>query len=342
MTVSLSLSLSLKQAFKRGCLILLLTNSLTAFAQLKVNNIGYIGIGNNNPAYKLDVEGSFRYSAWTDVIMDWTGLASSPAIVPERDWYLQLGKQNRRLGNIFVCGIHTTSLWWDSDGDIKTNIQPINNPIEILQGMNGKTYNFTDGYLNNLPESEKLLYSQSQFGFIADEMNEILPNLVYTYSDSVITRSSINYVAIIPILVEAIKQQQNTISEMQNQLSACCGSQSGMVGQKKLDIVKDTKVLGGFVARPSGDTSNGAVLFQNNPNPYTEKTEIRFSIPQSSQVAFLIVYNLNGEQLKKYNIDSKGLQSIIINGNEFNAGSYYYTLIVDDKEVSTKKMILVK
>jgi hypothetical protein len=40
-SLSLSLSLSLlRQAFKKVCFILLLTQSLTAFAQLKVNNIG--------------------------------------------------------------------------------------------------------------------------------------------------------------------------------------------------------------------------------------------------------------------------------------------------------------
>jgi hypothetical protein len=56
----------------------------------------------------------------------------------------------------------------------------------------------------------------------------------------------------------------------------------------------------------------------------------------------ILIYNLNGEQLKKYTFSSHGKQSIVINGNEFNAGSYYYTLIVDNKEVDTKKMILVK
>lgn len=320
MTVShLSLSL-LRQAFKKVCFILLLTQSLTAFAQLKVNNIGYIGIGNNSPTYKLDVEGTVRYSNWTDVILNWSGLSGGPVMYPEQDWYLQLGKSTNRIGNIFVTGIHTNNLWYDSDAEVKQEIQSVKSAVKLVQALNGKTYRFKDYFFENLPEVEKKIYTRTQFGFIAEELEQVLPSLVYT--DSGTTHSRINYIGIIPILVEAIKEQQLLIDRF-----------------AETQYVKKDISAGTFELI---NKENEAFLLQNIPNPYTEKTEIKFNVPQSASIAMILIYNLNGEQLKKYTFSSHGKQSIVINGNEFNAGSYYYTLIVDNKEVDTKKMILVK
>ena len=51
---------------------------------------------------------------------------------------------------------------------------------------------------------------------------------------------------------------------------------------------------------------------------------------------------MQGLQKKAFNITSKGKASILINGSELQAGMYLYTLIVDGKEVDTKKMILTE
>ena len=49
---------------------------------------------------------------------------------------------------------------------------------------------------------------EKQYGFIAQNIQEILPELVKT---NINDRLSVNYIAMIPILVEAIKEQQNII-----------------------------------------------------------------------------------------------------------------------------------
>jgi hypothetical protein len=49
-------------------------------------------------------------------------------------------------------------------------------------------------------------------GFIAQELKEVFPELVYQETDS--SEYSINYIGLIPILVEALKEQQILIEEL--------------------------------------------------------------------------------------------------------------------------------
>jgi hypothetical protein len=47
-------------------------------------------------------------------------------------------------------------------------------------------------------------------------------------------------------------------------------------------------------------------------------------------------------QLQQYNVNGKGKQTITISGNSLEPGMYLYALVVDGKEVDTKRMILTK
>jgi len=41
-------------------------------------------------------------------------------------------------------------------------------------------------------------------------------------------------------------------------------------------------------------------------------------------------------------MNGKGKQSVTINGNSLQPGMYLYALVIDGKEVDTKRMILTK
>jgi hypothetical protein len=47
-------------------------------------------------------------------------------------------------------------------------------------------------------------------------------------------------------------------------------------------------------------------------------------------------------ELQQYSINGKGKQSVTINGNSLEPGMYLYSLVIDGKEVDTKRMILTK
>ncbi len=93
---------------------------------------------------------------------------------------------------------------------------------------------------------------------------------------------------------------------------------------------------------PDTQAEQGATLYQNTPNPFSETTQIKFHIPSSVKNASLCIYNLQGNQIKQFNIAQRGNGSQEISGREFTAGIYLYALITDGKEVDVKRMILTE
>ena len=85
----------------------------------------------------------------------------------------------------------------------------------------------------------------------------------------------------------------------------------------------------------------GAVLYQNTPNPFNESTVIRYTLPEGTEKASIMIYNMNGEQLKVYG-GLQGNSQLEINGHALKAGMYLYSLIVNGKEIDTKRMILTR
>ncbi len=108
-----------------------------------------------------------------------------------------------------------------SDQMFKTDVQEIQNPMETLNQLAPKDY-----FLDTINFGQMNFTSNKQFGFIAQEVETILPNLVYDSHfpdeyDSIgnlinpgFSYKSMNYTGIIPLNTAAIKQLDR---EFQNQ-----------------------------------------------------------------------------------------------------------------------------
>ena len=84
-----------------------------------------------------------------------------------------------------------------------------------------------------------------------------------------------------------------------------------------------------------------ATLAQNTPNPFSERTTIRFTLPENAQNAFIYIFDMSGKMQKQIPVDSS-MESVIIEGYELRAGMYIYSLVIGGKEIDTKRMILSK
>ena len=351
-----------------------------ATAQLKISTYGNVGIGTNNPdpASKLHVfgnsyfNGNVRISAWTDFIFDWTGkCCGSPVMYPENDWYLQLGKKDRNIGTIYTDMLYCRHYQSYSDERSKENIIRLESPIiEKVMRISGYRYNFTAAlYPENLPNEVISELTKTKIGFLAQELERIFPELV-TVPDSTNNFYSVDYMGMIPVLVEAIKEQQaqiqsgdslvtalaKTISKQQTQIERL----QEMVVEQQSDIrllmeqidkccsksdngsAPENSPAGGNTMKNTETFTETAKLFQNVPNPFSVNTEIRFEIPENASTAKLIIHDMQGAEIKSYSIAQKGLSSIVINGFELPAGMYMYTLLVNNTMIDTKKMILTK
>jgi hypothetical protein len=92
-----------------------------------------------------------------------------------------------------------------SDQRLKENITPIPNALEKVLSISGNTFDWNE-------KSEK---EGSDVGIIAQEILEVLPEVVTTRDNGYL---AVRYEKLVPLLIEAIKEQQETISNLQNRL----------------------------------------------------------------------------------------------------------------------------
>lgn len=111
--------------------------------------------------------------------------------------------------HLHVAGrVKTTGINETSDARMKKNISQIDNALDKVLKMNGVTYNWR---VDEFPQEN--LTDDLQHGLIAQELETIIPELVLTDEEG---WKSIEYTHLVPVLIEALKEQQEII-QSQNQ-----------------------------------------------------------------------------------------------------------------------------
>ncbi|MCX7994010.1 MAG: tail fiber domain-containing protein, partial [Fimbriimonadales bacterium] len=160
---------------------------------------GRVGIAQTNPGARLHVQGESG-NQFTAIITgsggqlqtDWpTGWAGGLAT-----W------------DICAQSIRYSTLSSRSDERLKRDITPLDAQYELqrLLQLRPVSYFWRDEQMH------KAVGEQPQFGFIAQELREIFPELVLEGGEDNIL--SVNYQALIPLLVNAIQLQQREIEQL--------------------------------------------------------------------------------------------------------------------------------
>jgi hypothetical protein len=92
-----------------------------------------------------------------------------------------------------------------SDETQKTDITAITDAIETVKQLNGVKYKWIDNH------------NQPSIGVIAQEIEKVLPEVVTTNKNGL---KSVSYGNIVGVLIEAIKEQQVRIEELERKLNA--------------------------------------------------------------------------------------------------------------------------
>ncbi|NNE26285.1 MAG: T9SS type A sorting domain-containing protein [Saprospiraceae bacterium] len=91
-----------------------------------------------------------------------------------------------------------------------------------------------------------------------------------------------------------------------------------------------------------GVDNSAFTLYQNIPNPFTQTTEIRFNLPEDSEVLFS-VYDVSGRQLMQQKTRySAGEHSIILHRDDLQASGVMYYTMETGSGFASKKMIQIK
>jgi len=203
-------------------LVLIFTLSLVAcsfgaFAQVKVDSNGYVGINQSVPTHNLDWFGTGRFWAISggQLIFDNTGYGSVATIRPLDNWNGCLGRSDKIFNLVYADHVIAHQVTTDSDENLKENIKNLDGSLGKIQKLRGVSYNLKSGYFNVSDPSLKAKLdpeNKNEIGFLAQELKEVFPEVVFL--DTTSNLYSVSYSSLVPVLVEAIKEQQAQIEEL--------------------------------------------------------------------------------------------------------------------------------
>ena len=169
------------------------------------NNITTIGYGagvnaSNRMAFGITPSASNHTKAW--------GFGTNNFVSGNTNYAIRVGSQNGNNGN--EAGLTTAGVWTNaSDLNKKTNIQNLNYGLKEVLKLRPVSFNWKDSNTHDI-------------GFIAQEVKEIIPELVYGKEGDL----SLAYSQVPVVLVNAIAEQnqelildQNNFTEFEKELN---------------------------------------------------------------------------------------------------------------------------
>jgi len=318
--------------------------SIEAQAQLKVHSDNHVSIGSltNSGGVQIYPSGytEFQpslYSNWA-----WLNVIYAP-LETSKCWIVQNAGNEKfhvRGNGDVICNV----LYQLSDQSIKTNVSEITGATEKIMNLRGVYFDFvneteydtlafrdTNSDFDNkyiVPDAINAVNSERSrhyMGLIAQEVEQVVPEVVRTQTDG---KKAVAYSSLVPVLIEAFKEQQARINELEQYINDCCEF-NDYIKSKSTEVYDNES------------ENNASVLFQNVPNPFNQSTIINYEISEQISDAQILVFDMSGKLLRTYTITAAE-SSIQIDANELVPGMYLYSLVVNNREIDTKKMIITQ
>lgn len=216
----------------------------------------------------------------------------------------------------------------------------MNNSLSLINKLNPVNYNF-DVEAN----VGMALPVEKQYGFIAQEIQALIPEFTKTIVHPAQYDKEgketypmkeflgLNYNGFIALLAKGIQEQQAQIEEFKNQMAAL---------QAQLNTLSTNKIGSATGINQLSNPVDGFVLEQNVPNPFSQETVIKYSLPQQVNSASLLIYDLSGKQIASFPLTEKGSASITLTSEKLAAGIYIYSVMADGKILDSKRMVVAQ
>jgi len=270
-------------------------------------------------------------------------------------------------GDILVTGMVNPS-----DKRLKTNVVAIRDKrssLELLKQLRPVHYEFkSQNQLAKEGFGALNFRAGVKSGFIAQEVQKVDKNLVVeapvvdlnTTSTQINTILTVDYMALIPHLVSAVQElsvgnrreaQDPKVEALEAEVETLETEMKGLgteLEAVKAQMARMEELMMAMMQERMADPNNNSneievgKLEQNRPNPFTNSTRIGYELPASAQNGRLIVYDLQGTQVAEFTNLNAGRNSVTLEGNSLQAGIYLYSLMVDGKVVSVKRMVLTR
>jgi hypothetical protein len=174
----------------------------------------------------------------------------------------------------------------------------------------------------NLPRS-------IQHGFVAQELAEVFPELTQDIEKPVFDKEgkivstfefkSVNYTGLISVLTAAVNELNSEVKSLKEEVES-------------LRNGTDSE-------RNSNSVTNKVILEQNIPNPFSDRTTIKYQLPEDVNNASLIIFDMNGG-IKKESPLNQNKGEITVTASQIGIGLFIYSLVQNGQILETKKMII--
>lgn len=123
-----------------------------------------------------------------------------------------IGTSNPTVSLQVAGDIIANSIAGSSDARFKSNIRPVENALSKVKSLRGVYFNWNQKAFPNKNFSDK-----TELGFIAQEVEKVLPEVVQTEKTND-GYKAVQYDKVVALLVEAIKEQQKQIDCLKREL----------------------------------------------------------------------------------------------------------------------------
>lgn len=302
------------------------------------NGAGSFSIYNNSV---VDPGGSYPGGPLSQSVSPNMNLASNlpTYIEPLNAGKLMLGTSAKPLGSIYAGTVYGAGQKLTSDRRAKQNVHGLESSTSYLLSLKPVRFDFNREVIT--VEADQ---ATNKIGFIAQEVETVLPELVYY--DTLSNLYSMDYVSLIPVLTKGFQEQDSIIRRQQALLEAQAELIAGLAEQ--LNDLQELLVSEKPSASPKKNPVAGAkkrvegnVLHQNKPNPFNQETRIRYELSKEARTAKIVLYDMNGLQLKSYDLPLQSEGEWVLQAGSLPAGIYLYGLVVDGVQVDLKRMMLM-
>ena len=262
---------------------------------------------------------------------------------------VDLGSASTRFRYLYVKEVRATGSSYVSDERYKENVRGLGASTPLLENLRPVSFDFkADGQTGDTTGLK------GKVGFIAQEEREVMPGLVGYIPEA--DMYTLNYVGMIPYLVKAFQEERREVRELQEENRNLAQEVEDL--REELDAMKvmleavqaalqpGTKAAQGSASNEGSDDKSGqsgCKLYQNQPNPFTETTVIRYELPQGTRGASLQVFDMQGRRVMEKALP-QGVEAgqTEIAGNTLQPGMYTYSLVVEGRVMDSRKMVVTE
>jgi hypothetical protein len=248
----------------------------------------------------------------------------------------------------FITQLRPVTYTLNIDGieqTIKAAIPEVNSVLEIpsLNGLKPPPTISRDKVKSEPTEQElkgrqdkaKVVYT----GFVAQEVEKLAKEINYDFSgvDAPVSENgfySLRYGDFVVPLVKAVQELNKKNEELEQRI-------------QKLEALlsnNEESFLNNKTDKKSNETVylSSARLEQNSPNPSKTSTIIRYFLPDEVSSASVVISDMKGKIIKTISLKTKGSGQININTALLTSGTYSYSLLIDGKQIDTRRMTIAR